>query len=148
MSALRQLSNPVRSAQPARQRPTVQPTRRAKTTPQRRQQQQQTQNRVLAIETSMKIAMNVVISGVALSTLFNVIPNRVAQQQKLQEVKTEVQVTEHRVNQLKTDFNRAFDPSQERQIAQEQTHFTDPNRTPIVWLNRKGQATANLPDSN
>jgi hypothetical protein len=148
MSALRQLSNPVRSNPPARQRPTVKPTRRAKTTPQRRQQQQQAQHRVLAIETSMKIAMNVVISGVALSTLFNVIPNRVAQQQKLQEVKTEVQVTEHRVNQLKTDFNRAFDPGQERQIAQEQTHFTDPNRTPIVWLNRKGQATANLPDSN
>jgi hypothetical protein len=147
MSALRQLSNPVRSTPPKRQPPTVKPTRRAKTSPQGRQQQQQTRNRVLAIETSMKIAMNVLISGVALTTLFTVIPNRVSQQQKLQELKAEVGITENRVNQLKTDFNRAFDPGQERQIAQEQTHFTDPNRIPVVLLNRKGQATANLPDN-
>jgi cell division protein FtsL len=147
MSALRQLSNPARSAAPARQRPTVKPVRRAKTTPQRRQQQQQVRNRVLAIETSMKIAMNVVIASVAVTTLFNVIPNRVSQQQKLQELKAEVGVTEQRVGQLKTDFNRAFDPGQERQIAQEQTHFTDPNRVPVVWLNRKGQATAQLPEN-
>jgi hypothetical protein len=147
MSALRQLSNPARSTQPVRQSPTVKPARRAKTTPQRRQLQQQTRHRVLAIETSMKIVMNVLISGVALTTLFTVIPNRVSQQQKLQELKAEVGITENRVNQLKTDFNRAFDPGQERQIAQEQTHFTDPNRTPIVWLNRKNQATAQLPDN-
>ncbi len=148
MSALRQLSNSVRSPQPVRpSSPTVKSTRRIKATPQRRQQQQQTQNRVLAIETSMKIAMNVLISGVALTTLFTVIPNRMSQQQKLQELRAEVGITENRVNQLKTDFNRAFDPGQERQIAQEQTHFSDPHRTPIVWLNRKGQATANLPDN-
>ncbi len=147
MSALRQLSNPVRSTPPVRQPPIVKPGRRAKTSAQGRQQQQQTRNRVLAIETSMKIAMNVLISGVALTTLFTVIPNRVSQQQKLQELKAEVGITESRVNQLKTDFNRAFDPGQERQIAQEQTHFTDPNRVPVVWLNRKGQATANLPDN-
>jgi cell division protein FtsB len=147
MSALRQLSNPVRATQPLRQQPTVKPVRRSKTTPQRRQQQQQARHRVLAIETSMKIAMNVVISTIALTTLFNVIPNRFSQQQKLQELKAEVGITEQRVNQLKTDFNRAFDSSQERQIAQEQTHFTDPNRTPIVWLNRKNQATAQLPEN-
>jgi hypothetical protein len=50
------------------------------------------------------------------------------------------------VNGLQGDFSRSFDRSQERQIAQEQTHFTDPNRTPIVWLDKKGQATAQLPE--
>jgi cell division protein FtsB len=147
MSALRQLSNPVRTPAPSRARPAAKPTRRSKTTPQRRQQQQQVRHRVLAIETSLKITVNMMIAGVAVTTLFNVIPNRVSQQQKLQELKAEVNVTEQRVNQLKTDFNRAFDPGQERQIAQEQTHFADPNRVPVVWLNRKNQATAQLPEN-
>lgn len=150
MSALRQLSNPAttdrsRMSRPARQ-PQRRKSRRARTTPQQRKQQQQTHHRLLVMEAGLKIGMNVVISGVALVTLFNIVPHRVAQQQKMQELRTEVQVTEKRVNQLKADFNRAFDPGQERQIAQEQTHFVDPNRTPIVWLNRKGQATAQLPE--
>ncbi|MBE9032982.1 hypothetical protein IQ266_24910 [filamentous cyanobacterium LEGE 11480] len=146
MSALRQLSNPARSTKPSRGRPQVKPVRRAKTTPQQRQRQQQERHRIFAIEASLKIGVNAVIAGVALMTLFKVIPHRVSQQQKLQELQTEVKVTEKRVNHLKTDFNRAFDSGQERQIAQEQTHFVDPNRTPIVWLNRKNQATAQLPD--
>ncbi len=145
MSALHQLSNPARSNQPSRVRPKAKPVRRAKLTPKQRQRQQQTRHRSMAIEVSLKLGVNVLISAVALTTLFRMVSHQVAQQQKLQELQVEVQVTEKRVNQLKTDFNQAFDPSQERQIAQEQTHFVDPNRTPIVWLNRKGQATAQLP---
>lgn len=145
MSALHQLSNPARSHPPARVRPKAKPIRRAKLTPKQRQQHQQARHRSMAIEVSLKIGVNVLISGVALTTLFNMISHRIAQQQKLQELQAEVQVTEQRVNQLKTDFNQAFDPGQERQIVQEQTHFVDPNRTPIVWLNQKGQATAQLP---
>ncbi|MFM2428804.1 MAG: hypothetical protein RLZZ511_17 [Cyanobacteriota bacterium] len=146
MSALQQLSNPASTvARPRRSQPQAVPVRRSKTTPKQRQQQQQVQYRAMAVEASLKIGMNVLISGVAIATLCNVVPNRVAQQQKLQELKAEVTVTEQRVDQLKTDFNRAFDRRQERQIAQEQTHFADPNRTPVVWLNRKNQATAQLP---
>jgi cell division protein FtsB len=146
MSALHQLSNPARSNSPSRFPLKAKPVRRAKSTPKQRHQHQQEQHRLVAIEASLKIGINVLIAGVALTTLFNVVPHRVAQQQKLQELQAEVKVTEKRVNQLKTNFNRVFDKGQERQIAQEQTYFTDPNRTPIVWLNRKGQTTEKLPE--
>jgi hypothetical protein len=150
MSALHQLSkyqeqSPKQSAQPVR-RPESPRVRKARTTPKQRQQQQQRQYRLMATEASLKLAVNVLVSGVALVTLCNIIPSRSAQQGKLQEVRAEVKATEQRVSQLQGEFGRAFDSSQERQIAQEQTHFADPNRTPIVWLDKKGHATAQLPD--
>jgi uncharacterized membrane protein (DUF106 family) len=100
----------------------------------------------MATEVSMKLVMNVMIASVALVTLGNIIPTRTAQHEKLREVQTEVALTENRVQHLQTEFNRTFDASQERQIAQEQTHFVDPNRTPLVWLDKKGRATAQLPE--
>jgi hypothetical protein len=143
MSALHQLSKPANQTQ---RRPQVAPVRKQRTTPQTRRVQQTRQHRILALETSMKIAMNVLIAGIAVTSLCKVIPHRIAQQEKLQELNAEVKLTEQRVSQLKIDFNRSFDRGQERQIVQEQTHFTDPNRTPVVWLDKKGQATAQLPE--
>jgi cytochrome c oxidase assembly protein Cox11 len=145
MSALHQLSKHPQSNQ-AVPRPERQRVRKARHTPQQRQQQEQQQHRVIATEATLKLAMNVMISAVALVTLCNIIPSRTAQQGKLQEVQSEVKTTESRVSQLQTEFNRAFDSTQERQIAQEQTHFVDPNRTPIVWLDKKGRTAAQRPN--
>jgi hypothetical protein len=147
MSALHQLQKyqqpqrAVSSPQPA-----VKRVRKAKSTPRQRQRQQQQEYRLIAAEASMKIAANVMICGVAIATLCQIIPNRVSQQQKLQEVQAEVKATQQRVSHLQGEFGRTFDVNEERQIAQEQTHFVDPNRTPVVWLNEKGRTTAQLPD--
>jgi cell division protein FtsB len=114
--------------------------------PQQRQQVHAKQHRLLAVESMVKIAVSLVVSTVSLATLVHVIPTRVSQQEKLQELRSEVTMTEQRVAKLKTEFSRSFDPSNVREIAQEQTHFADPNRTPIVWLDRKGEVSATLPD--
>jgi uncharacterized protein HemX len=149
MSALQQLSSTSRpsTSQPLKRPAEVQRSRTTpRTTPQQRVSQRQKQHRIMATEVSLKLVMNVMIASVALVTLGNIIPTRTAQHEKLREVQTEVALTENRVQQLQTEFNRTFDASQERQIAQEQTHFVDPNRTPLVWLDKKGRATAQLPE--
>lgn len=93
-----------------------------------------------------KIAVSIAICSVSVATLANIIPARISQQEKLQEIQSEVTMTEARVAKLKSEFSRTFDPAQVSAIAQEQTHFTDPNRTPVVWVDGKGTVSATLPD--
>jgi cell division protein FtsB len=146
MSALRQLSNAPR---PSQGRPVDRSAdRRRRHTAARpvRQQAQAHRYRLLMAESIGKIAVSVAVCSVSVATLANIVPSRLGQQEKLQELQSEVTMTEARVAKLKSEFSRSFDPAQVREIAQEQTHFTDPNRTPVVWIDKKGAVSATLPD--
>jgi len=68
----------------------------------------------MAIETTVKLAVNVVLSA-AVSGLVKLLPYQWSQQQKLWEIQTEVKV-EGRVNRLRTDFNRYFDPQKAKSV--------------------------------
>jgi hypothetical protein len=93
---------------------------------------QRKHHRAIALETSIKLTVNLVISGAAIAALTQLLPYSIAQQAKLQEVKAEVEITEKRVGRLKAEFNRYFDPRQAKSIMQEQTNRTDPNQRVVV----------------
>jgi cell division protein FtsB len=144
MSALRQLSNSSRQVRPT-DRSSDRRRRVAAARPVR-QQAQAHRHRLLMAESIGKIAVSLAVCSVSIATLANIVPSRLGQQEKLQELQSEVTMTEERVAKLKAEFSRSFDPAQVREIAQEQTHFTDPNRTPVVWIDKKGSVSATLPD--
>ena len=87
------------------------------------------------METVFKLSINVVLSAAAVSTLTRILPYQLSQQEKLQEIRAEVNVTEGRVNRLRDDFGRHFDPQQTRTIMQEQSNRVDPKQLQVVWTN-------------
>jgi Tfp pilus assembly protein FimV len=91
-------------------------------------------HRVVAVETTAKLAVNVLLSVAAVTTLVQLLPYSMSQQAKLEELQAEVKTTEKRVDRLQADFNRQFDPSQAHSIMQEQSARVDAQRRQIHWL--------------
>jgi len=87
----------------------------------------------LVVETTLKLAVNVTLSVAAFSTLTRILPYQLSQQEKLQEIRAEVNVTEGRVNRLRDDFSHHFDPQQTKSIMQEQSNRVDPKQLQVVW---------------
>lgn len=90
----------------------------------------------LAVETTVKLAVNVIISGVAVSSLVHLLPYQQSIQTKLQEIRFEVKETEQRVSRLETEYKRTSDPQQAKNIMREQSHLVDPARRQIVLLHK------------
>lgn len=100
---------------------------------QRRVQRQQSY-RVVAIEATAKLAVNLLLSTAAIATLIQLLPHITSQQAKLDELRAEVEATEQRVDRLQSDFSRHFDPTQARDIMQEQSTRLDAQKRQILWL--------------
>lgn len=130
MNALQTPSPSVRSVRPPRSIPRV---------------TQHKHHRALAIETSVKLTVNLVISGAAITALSQLLPYSIVQHNKLQEVKAEVKTTEGRVGRIKAEFSRYFDPRQAKSIMQEQTNRSDPNQRVIVLGEAGSEKTAQSP---
>jgi hypothetical protein len=95
--------------------------------------------RAVAGETTAKLVVNMVLSAAAIAGLVQLLPYHLSQQTKLREVRLEVKRTETRVNNLRTDFSRSFDPGQAKSVMQEQSYRVDPNQRQVVW---KDQGTS------
>jgi cell division protein FtsB len=87
----------------------------------------------LAAEIKIKIAANVILSLAAMAALVRLLPYQFAQQEKLVQVHQDVQEIEARVERLRDNFSRNFDPNQMRKIMQEQSLFIDPNQRRIFF---------------
>jgi hypothetical protein len=109
--------------------PTVTPKRRRK--PVRRAN---TTHRAIALELTVKLMVNGILSVVAIAALMKLVPYHFSQQMKLREIRVEVKQTEERVNNLSETFSRTFDPRQTKNIMKEQSPKVDPSQRPIVWL--------------
>jgi hypothetical protein len=90
----------------------------------------------LTLETTVKLAVNVIISGIAVSSLVHLLPYHQSIQTKLQEIRFEVKETEQRVNRLQTEYKRTSDPQQAKNIMREQSHLVDPARRQIILLQK------------
>jgi hypothetical protein len=130
------------SALPLPQSPT--PKRTPRSTPHANQKRQQRQYQALAVEATLKIGVNLVISGAAIAALVQLLPYSVAQQTKLKEIQSEVKTTNERVNKVKAEFNHYFDPRQAKTIIQEQTNLAEPNQKVVVW-EPESQSAAQAP---
>ncbi len=108
--------------------------------PSRHQRRRQRTNRTknshyqwMAAELKVKLIVNGTLSILAVFTLLKLIPYQFLQQEKLKEVRTQVQETEKRVGQLREDFSRNFDPHQTKKVMQENSPLIDPNKRRIYW---------------
>lgn len=93
-------------------RPHLEPVQSPKVVRQKVRQLRTRQTDALSLETTVKLAVNVIISGVAVSSLVHLWPYHQSIQTKLQEIKFEVKETEQRVDRLQTEYNRTTDPQQ------------------------------------
>lgn len=118
-------------------------SRRAKSKSQVRQHRQQ-EHLLLAAEATIKVGVNIVISSAAIAALVQLLPYSSTQQAKLKEIQTEVKTSNARVDKLKAEFNRYFDPRQAKAIVQEQTNLAAPNQKKLVW-DHSSPASAQLP---
>lgn len=99
-----------------------------------RKRQQRHPYRAVAVETTAKLAVNVVLSAAAITALVQLLPYHMSQQTKLREINSEVKQTEKRVNRLQSDFSRYFDPRQAKTVMQEQSHRVDPSQRQVVLM--------------
>jgi cell division protein FtsB len=90
-------------------------------------------HRAIAFEVSAKLAINLLLSVAALSTLVKLLPYSGSQQARLQELQTELTAVEGRVTHLQTEFNRHFDPQQSMSVMQEQSNRVAPGQYQIIW---------------
>ncbi|MCC5608669.1 hypothetical protein LC612_18210 [Nostoc sp. CHAB 5834] len=116
-------------------RPPLQPIQKRRVIPRPKRHLRQRSYQVMALESTAKIAVNVVITGVAASALAQLLPYHWSQQVKLREISTEVKLMEGRVNGLQTQFSRNFDPQQTKSIMQEQGYRFDPSQRRVVLMN-------------
>jgi apolipoprotein N-acyltransferase len=118
--------------------PTVTPLRPVKNSPRvavaprRSSSQRSNPHQTLAAETGVKLAVNMVLSLCATSALIQLWPHYQAVEEKLQEIQAEVNLTQGRVNQSRSDFNRYFDPSEAKTVMQEQSNRVDPQQRPVI----------------
>lgn len=117
--------------------PTVTPLRPVKksprVTPRRSSSRQRSYpHQTLAAETGVKLAVNMVLSVCATSALLQLWPHYRAVQEKLHEIQAEVNLTQARVNQSRSNFNRYFDPSLAKTVMQEQSNQADPQQRPVI----------------
>lgn len=117
------------SKPPLKPRKTPQVTTRPKNTRRR----QSSNYRVLALENTAKLCTSVVICGVAVYGLARLIPRCWTQQQKWQEINTEVQQAQGRVDYLRRDFNRSFDSSGADTLMKEQSNLLEPGEKQVFW---------------
>ena len=123
----------------------LQPARKPRSQARSSQQKKRHHHRAIAIETSIKLGVNLALSGVAIAALGQLVPYSMVQHSKLREIKTEVKATEGRVGHVKAEFSRYFDPRQAKVIMQEQTNRVDPSQRQIVWGDATSETAAQLP---
>ncbi len=111
----------------------VQPPQQRRVTPRRKRHLRQRSYQVMALESTAKIAVNVVISTAAVSALMQLLPYHWSQQEKLRTIRIDVNQMEERVYQLQGEFSRNFDPRQAKMIMQEQGYRFDPNQRQVVF---------------
>lgn len=119
-------------------RPPLQPqkTRRQNRRRKTEQRQQRHPNRTLALENTAKLFANCAISAVALYSLARVVPCLWSQQQKSNEIHTEVKQIEERVSHLRQDLNRYFDPRQSSTLMKEQNNLVEPGQRQVILLDK------------
>lgn len=123
MNALQPYRDPLPSPVPSR-----------KTRVRSRPQKHQSPHQALVLESTAKLAINLVLMATAVSTLFRLIPYNMQQQADLQHLQAEVNEIGKQVATLQGDFDRHFDPQQALNVMQEQSIRFNPKQRQIVWL--------------
>ncbi|MGF1524386.1 MAG: hypothetical protein ACFBSF_18860 [Leptolyngbyaceae cyanobacterium] len=126
------MSLPQPAANPERPRRLRSPRRRK--VKRQRALSREAQLRLLGWEMTGRLAVNLLISLIALSTLVRLIPYYQTQRQVLREVEGSVVIAKQQTERLRADFSRYFDPIQTHQITQETGVPESDQHIPIVLV--------------
>ncbi|MEA5605380.1 hypothetical protein [Nostoc sp. UHCC 0252] len=117
-------------------RPPLQPIQKRRVIPRPKRHLRQRSYQVMALESTAKIAVNLVVTAVAASALSQLLPYHWLQQDKLREINTEVKLMEEHVNGLQVEFSRNFDPQQTKSIMQQEGFRFPPNQRRVVLMDK------------
>ena len=115
--------------------PELQPIQRRRTNSRPKRHLRQRSYEIMALETTVKIGVNIAISAVAVSALTQLLPHHWSGQDKLRQVRTEVKSAQERVNKLRAEFNHTFDSRQASSVMQQQGNKIPLNKKRIVLTN-------------
>jgi hypothetical protein len=87
-----------------------------------------------ALESVVKLSVNLLLAVVAGSTLARLVPYNHNQQIRLTDLEQALTTTDQEKSRLWQDFSRNFDPSQAPVIIQEQSGRHAPNQRTVVWV--------------
>lgn len=110
-----------------------QPPRRVRTVPRAKAKQRQHPYRAAAIESTVRLSVNVVFSMVAISALTQLLPYRSSQAARLQELQVTVRSTDERGQRVQNNFRQYFDPYQTEANMQAQSHRVGVQQHRLVW---------------
>ncbi|HSM80676.1 MAG TPA: hypothetical protein VLS96_03265 [Nodosilinea sp.] len=85
------------------------------------------------LELSARLGINGFLALVAAVSLARLVPHLQTQVQQLEAAQQELAETQATTDQLRTDFDRYFDPAQAGRIIQEQTGYRSGSERPVVW---------------
>jgi len=97
--------------------------------------------KVMALEITAKICVNLVIITASVSALVQLLPYHWLQQDKLRDVHNEVRLMEGRVKTLQAEFSRNFDPRQAKSVMQQQSYRFNSQQRRIVLINSEPAIT-------
>ncbi|MEH2459694.1 hypothetical protein [Nostoc sp.] len=117
-------------------RPPLQPIQKRLVISRPKRHLRQRSYQVMALESTAKIAVNLIITAVAASAFAQLLSYKLLQQEKLREISTDVKLMEAHVNALQTEFSRNFDPQQTKTIMQQQGYRFDPSQRRVVLMNQ------------
>lgn len=80
------------------------------------------------------LTVNLFLAIVAATSLSQLISHQLAQVQKLNEMRAEVNQVETRVNRLKTQLSQNLDPKQTSRIVEEQSNLIEAQQMRVVWV--------------
>ena len=92
----------------------------------------------IALETTVKLLTNIIISVCAASAVIKLWPHYQSTQEKLQAIDAELNNAKLQLTEKKDDFSRHFDPGQVTTIMQEQSNLLDPQQVPVIWVEKDG----------
>lgn len=112
----------------------VEPARKRSPRVRRRLRQRRNPHQAVAVEASLRLAVNVVVGMVAIASIVRLLPQNISQQQKLNTLRTDVAALDQRVDRLQESFARQFDAGQTRSVMQEETGRIGIGQRPVVWI--------------
>ncbi|PZO15916.1 MAG: hypothetical protein DCF25_12975 [Leptolyngbya foveolarum] len=89
--------------------------------------------RAIALESSVKLTINLLLTIVATTTIAKLVPYYQSQQTRLASLEESVTVAERKNSELRREFDRNFDPAQTSRIMQEQSGMGYPNQKKVIW---------------
>lgn len=103
----------------------------------RHKRRRQETYKMVGFEIAIKLVVNGILSLTAIAALARLLPYQQMQLAKLNLIGVERQEVAARVEILRQEFSRNFDPQQSKQVMQEQSPRVDPQKRRIFWLEQQ-----------